>query len=158
MYYIFKFLKWLRKFVLYTVLRKNTRGVRIILKDGDKILLVRHPYDTYWVLPGGGIDAHESPEQAARHEVTEETPYKITGEIKLLGIYKNTSGGKRDTVTVFVAEHFALSKIVHNIIDRIEIQKCEWFSTFSLPEISVATRARIDELSSNHYTSELRSW
>lgn len=41
----------------------------------DQILMVRHRHDgrDYWTLPGGGIEAGETPWQAAEREVVEET-------------------------------------------------------------------------------------
>ena len=50
------------------------RACAAILKD-DKILMVCHqtPSRTYWTLPGGGIHADETFEQAAVREVQEET-------------------------------------------------------------------------------------
>ena len=53
---------------------------RVLLFDGrDRLLLfhVRDPADpiraAWWYLPGGGMDPGESPEQAARRELFEET-------------------------------------------------------------------------------------
>ncbi len=45
------------------------------LIQNDKILMVRHqsPLESYWTLPGGGIDENETPEQAVVREVKEET-------------------------------------------------------------------------------------
>jgi len=56
------------------------RVARVLLFDGqDRLLLfhVRDPADptgeAWWYLPGGGMDPAESPEQAARRELAEET-------------------------------------------------------------------------------------
>lgn len=45
------------------------------LIDNDAILMVRHvePTRSYWTLPGGGVEAGETPAEAAVREVWEET-------------------------------------------------------------------------------------
>jgi 8-oxo-dGTP diphosphatase len=45
-----------------------------IINNG-RILMVYHrsPTESYWTLPGGGIDSNETPEQAIVREVKEET-------------------------------------------------------------------------------------
>lgn len=158
MKYLFRAVKYLRKLVLYRVLRLQTRGVRVILRDKIKILLVKHPYDDFWVFPGGGIRLGETPQVAGVREVIEETGYSIVGEMKMLGEYTNKSGGKNDTVTVFVAENFTKSETKQKLLDKIEIEKCEWFEINNLPEISSATKKRINELASNQYENKIRDW
>lgn len=48
---------------------------QIVLLDGDRILLAEHARgdSSYWVLPGGGVEPGETPEQAAVRETLEET-------------------------------------------------------------------------------------
>jgi 8-oxo-dGTP pyrophosphatase MutT (NUDIX family) len=56
------------------VRRPHTRGVKCLLRDGDRILFVRHAYGDrdLWELPGGGIRRGEAPADAARREAREE--------------------------------------------------------------------------------------
>lgn len=51
-----------------------TRVCAAIVK-GDSILMVLHQHDgrSYWTLPGGGVEAGETPQQAVVREVHEET-------------------------------------------------------------------------------------
>ena len=60
------------------------------LFHGDMILMVRHvePTRSYWTLPGGGLEAGETPAEAAVREVWEETGLRVK-VVRLLweGIY-----------------------------------------------------------------------
>ena len=48
-----------------------------LIKNQDKMLLVRRTDYDVWEIPGGGIEFGESPEQAALREVEEETGLKV---------------------------------------------------------------------------------
>ena len=65
---------------------RTSRGARVVLLDPrDRVLLFQFqdaaivvpsrplPSDTFWVTVGGGLEAGESFEDAARREVREET-------------------------------------------------------------------------------------
>lgn len=159
--FFWNILKKIRKFIIYRILNKETHGVRIALLQNNQILLIKHPYDIFWVLPGGGIKKKEKPESAALREVYEETRYHIHSEttLKKLGIYKNNSGGKRDIVHVFVCHEFTKSEKTKKLIDKIEIEKQKWFDMDNMPEISSATKNRIIEITNNQYSlDKVRAW
>ncbi|WP_285739781.1 NUDIX hydrolase [Kitasatospora phosalacinea] len=58
---------------------EQRRAVRVLLLDPeDRVLLLRgtdpaEPGTTWWITPGGGIEPGESPLEAARRELAEET-------------------------------------------------------------------------------------
>jgi ADP-ribose pyrophosphatase YjhB (NUDIX family) len=53
-------------------------GAALLLRDDDdRILLVEPTYKPYWELPGGVVEAGESPRQAAAREITEELGLSI---------------------------------------------------------------------------------
>jgi len=55
-------------------------------ETGEKVLLTRRADNSEWCLPGGGMDAGESAEEACIREVWEETG--LTVEVtRLIGIY-----------------------------------------------------------------------
>jgi len=51
----------------------------VLLLQGETVLLVRHRKgsQTYWLLPGGGVDFGETAPEAARREVAEETGLEV---------------------------------------------------------------------------------
>jgi 8-oxo-dGTP diphosphatase len=66
---------------------RRTRYQAAILRD-DEILLIRHSEHadghTYWLLPGGGIEAGESEIACVQREVREETNLEVEVEGLLL--------------------------------------------------------------------------
>lgn len=123
---------------------RMTLGARGLLVDGDKVLLIRHTYIRGWQLPGGGVDPGESMEAAARREVLEETGYKVTGPMRLIGVYHNVQATNRDHVALYVADNF--EKEFERTPDR-EIAEIGWFAHANLPkDTTPATRKRIAEV------------
>lgn len=54
-------------------------GSAVLLRDaGGRILLVEPAYKDYWELPGGAVDADESPYDAAVRELKEELGLSVT--------------------------------------------------------------------------------
>ncbi len=51
-------------------------GIKAVITDEDKILLVKHKIKGTWNLPGGRIDDDESIEDALRREIREELAVK----------------------------------------------------------------------------------
>ncbi len=50
----------------------------IFSKGRKEVLLIKRRDLPVWVIPGGGIDEGESPEEAARREVHEESGYSVS--------------------------------------------------------------------------------
>lgn len=50
------------------------KRVRAIIVDNDKVLTIKRtkPDQTYWVMPGGGVEAEETNHQALIREIKEE--------------------------------------------------------------------------------------
>lgn len=64
----------------------------LLIHDGRLLLLRRRPdcdAGGCWAYPGGKIEAGETPEQAARREVWEETGLRYTGPLRSLGVAPN---------------------------------------------------------------------
>ncbi|WP_240549501.1 NUDIX domain-containing protein [Devosia salina] len=123
---------------------RMTMGARVMVIDGDKVLLIRHTYVPGWQFPGGGVGPGETFEEAGARETLEETGYRVTGPMELFGLYHNTSPvTDRDHVAFFVAhkfEHAFERKPDH------EIAEVGWFDRHKLPDtVTPATSQRIDE-------------
>lgn len=55
-----------------TLPRKRMAAAVLFLDDGGRVLIVEPTYKDHWELPGGLVEADESPLAAARREVREE--------------------------------------------------------------------------------------
>jgi 8-oxo-dGTP diphosphatase len=58
----------------------RVRGAGVFVRHGDRILLVRSTYQSWWGLPGGRVDRGEEPIAAAARELREETALSIAPE------------------------------------------------------------------------------
>ncbi len=135
----------------------QTSGVRVMIIYEDQLILVRHWYNSLWVMPGGGIKKNETPERAAIREIKEELGITIPQLDYKLGIYSNNAEGKNDTVHCFVVEieNKPLIKKKFNI----EISDIIW-SNLNLTPIgtSGATKARIQEYLTQDIQTHIRPW
>lgn len=121
-----------------------TMGARVMVVDGDKVLLIRHRHVPGWQFPGGGVSPGETLEHAGARETLEETGYRVIGSLQLFGIYHNTSPvTDRDHVAFFICTQF--EKAFDHKPDR-EIAEVGWFDRHALPDkVTPATSQRIDE-------------
>jgi 8-oxo-dGTP pyrophosphatase MutT (NUDIX family) len=123
---------------------RMTVGARVMVVDGDKVLLIRHTYVPGWQFPGGGVGPGETFEEAGARETLEETGYRVSGPMELFGLYHNTSPvTDRDHVAFYVATSF---KHEFERKPNHEIAEVGWFDRHALPDkVTPATSQRIDE-------------
>jgi len=120
----------------------SIQGVRIILVQDRKVVLVTHWYAPWtWTLPGGGVNKNEAPEAAAIRETKEETGFDVKSLAGEIGKYKGT-WGRGDMIMVFYTGDFEGSLA---LTPNIEIMGRSWFDIDNLPEeLSPANRRRIE--------------
>jgi phosphopantetheine--protein transferase-like protein len=53
--------------------RKRNAAGALLFDPGGRLLVVKPTYETGWTIPGGAVDAGESPRQAVEREILEET-------------------------------------------------------------------------------------
>jgi 8-oxo-dGTP pyrophosphatase MutT (NUDIX family) len=122
-----------------------TLGVRaLVIDEQGRIFLVKHSYVSGWHLPGGGVEAGETLEQAVVRELREEANIEITEPPQLHGIFFNDRISRRDHVALFVVRAFR--ELAAPVPDR-EIVAHGFFAVDRLPNDTTAgTRARIIEV------------
>jgi len=125
-------------------LRLRTRGAKVMVFNGAaELLLIRNGYGDrrLWVLPGGGIGRRESPADAAKREVREETGLDVR-DLAPVATYESAAEGKRDIIHLFRAVADGPP-----VADRLEVEEARFFPLDALPEgVSAATLRRIAEL------------
>lgn len=122
------------------LLRPLSLSVKLILTQGEKIVLVKHTYQSGWHIPGGGVKRGETIEQAARREAQEELGATLH-TLRLLGLYTHFGEHKSDHLVVFVSEDFTLTGR-----GDAEIERVEFFPVGNLPQgLSKASRRRVQE-------------
>ncbi len=87
-------------FVLY---RNPVPGVGILVEVEGKIVLVQRghePFEGWWALPAGYIEADESVEQAAVRECKEETGLEVE-LLELFGVYSFPEGPVQSGIIIF---------------------------------------------------------
>ena len=115
----------------------------VIFKDDSRkeVFLVFRSDMPIWNLPGGGVEADETPETAVIRETYEETDFKLE-IVQKLGVYNNIDV---KTGEIWNRAHLFEGRIISGIF-KPEFEGCkgEWFSVDNLPsEIRPVTRVRV---------------
>jgi ADP-ribose pyrophosphatase YjhB (NUDIX family) len=105
-------------------------GVKCILRDGERVLLVRHSYGARerWELPGGHLRRGEDPEAGARREMREELGLRVDGW-RPLGVLGARTDRKHETVFCFAAA----APGAELVLADGELVEAEWFAPAALP-------------------------
>jgi 8-oxo-dGTP pyrophosphatase MutT (NUDIX family) len=131
-----------RYWVSFVTRAGDMRGVRVVLVQDRRVVLVSHWYAPWaWTLPGGGVNRDETPEQAVIREAREETGFEVRSIAGEIGTYIGPMG-KGDQLKVFYTEDFDGSRAFAR---NFEIVARDWFDIDHLPEdLAPANRRRIE--------------
>ncbi len=103
----------------------------ILTDDRNRTLLLWQPRQSYG-LPGGVVEPHETPPQAAVREAREEIGVEVSLEY-LVGTYHLRGGGWPD-IFASVYKGVVVAGKPH-VADPNEVEKLEWFGSGQLPSV-----------------------
>jgi A/G-specific adenine glycosylase len=90
---------------------REVHGAVVAVRRGRRLLVQRRPSNGLlgglWELPGGQIERGESPEGAARRELTEETGLTAVGPLRAAGVVAHSYTHFRVRLHVFVVDDVA---------------------------------------------------
>jgi ADP-ribose pyrophosphatase YjhB (NUDIX family) len=135
-------LGWALFLTAKAVLSRVALGVNaLVLDQAGRVLLVRHGYMGGWQLPGGGVDAGETPEAAIRRELHEEVGLE-GGRLSWVGHYARR--------ILWMGHVVALYRIEGATLDfkpGLEVQAICWADPAAPPPgTTPATARRLAEL------------
>lgn len=108
-------------------LARFANGVRVVVRHGNDVLLIRHSYGhPGWGIPGGLMKPGEDPLLAGVRETLEETGIPLRSVTSAAG---SPIAMKRGSLWLFeaVAAHR------EHRIDEVEIVEARWFPSDNLP-------------------------
>lgn len=115
--------------VYWFVLRPETTGVRCLITNGQRVLLIQHSYGPRsWSVPGGGVKSQESFLDAAKRETFEEVGITVSNMENLGQVFYDKER-KKDTIWIFHTEVISTDFT----IDNVEIINAQWFPFDELP-------------------------
>lgn len=121
----------------YNQLPTKRVSAAMIVRDGDKILMVKANYKDRWTFPGGVVDADESPLAAAIRETYEEVGLQANSDsVRFVTVcYIPEIHGFKDRL------HFFFEATGFSSADAItpqesEIERYEWVAMSKIGELS----------------------
>jgi ADP-ribose pyrophosphatase YjhB (NUDIX family) len=116
----------------WLVTRPQTNGVKVVVRRGDRVLLVRHAYTrrNMWDIPGGFVRAGEDPVVALRRELREELGIEPAAPPLHLGSAPARNDGKREILHAYAVD-VAGEDVTPNTAELAEVR---WVRRDELPQ------------------------
>jgi 8-oxo-dGTP diphosphatase len=119
--------------VWWRLTRPRHQGAMVAVYVGSALLLVRSSYRSQWQLPGGGVRRGETPESAARRELSEEIGLRASA-VRPAGMASGIWDGRRDRVHFF---ELCLAKLPDLHLDNREIIAARLTPIDELPTVTL---------------------
>lgn len=121
--------------IFRSVVRHDGSAVMMAVDPQDRVLLVRQyrlpAGRSLWELPAGKVDPGETPLQAAKRELLEETGYKARTWKKLLAFYPSP-GYIEEKMNIYLATDLTEGQACPMDDEKIE---CRWFDREELDKM-----------------------
>lgn len=113
---------------------------QVVLRGSDVLLVLRgiEPRKGWWCLPGGFIEWGESPEDAAKRELAEETG--ITAEsLSLVGVYGSVTGKQRHVLLIaYEADRWRGEPVAGDDASAVS-----WFPLGAVPPLAFESHGQV---------------
>lgn len=88
----------------------------ILLSEAGELLILKPTYKDHWTIPGGVVDANESPREACRREVLEEIGLDISNLIFVAIDYKPENNERDENLQFMFAGGTLSTEQVNEIV------------------------------------------
>jgi 8-oxo-dGTP diphosphatase len=118
----------------------HTEGADVIIRHGDKIVLLRSSYRSEWMAPGGGLKPGERPVEAAVRETSEEVGLNLrTEDLRLVEVSEHHWENRHVTAHLFEIE---LAELPPLQVDNREIVEARLMTIAEAQKLTVVPQLR----------------
>lgn len=117
--------------IYWALFKVTTIGVRVLVENEGKVLLIKHSYRDGYYFPGGGVRRGEEFNHAGIREIFEETGLVID-KLQLVSVYRNFLENKNNCVLIYRA-----GKVINPDelkADGVEITEAIWVDPQNPPK------------------------
>lgn len=113
----------------YKGLPKKPMGAGVFLFDeNNRLLIVKPNYKEGWSIPGGAVDANESPKEAAIRETKEEVGLEVNNLSLICVHYKRSEDARKESIRfIFYGGILSGDEIRKIVLEKDELDDFRFF-------------------------------